>query len=311
MGLGVGLGGQLRGSLNTGANSTVSYAAWFSARSGNEQFSAERSAGGRASVYFPEQRLEVAASYGRLLQGTNETSAAYMWWWESKDAGFRLRSEGHPREHAAGYWVEADYRPFRDQTGGENRALCGGLSRSSGCHRRFASTTWAATTFRHRTRSAPTLDLTTTFRATRGFSTSYSWAFFGKWRCEYMGDRHCVSIPDADVERTPKMNMKLLFPALLNVTLWAGGIMPVVQDEVQPAQHETKHDSKPGNAKASNSGQSEGGRVFAASVAVPQCSGKAFRPGLPGRVRHMRVRANRSRGRTRSAQVLQSVNDSA
>ncbi len=118
MGSGVGLGGQLRGSLNTGANSTVSYAAWYSARSGNEQFSAERSAGGRASVYFPEQRLEVGASYGRLLQGTNENFGGIHVWWESKDAGFRLRSEGMRGEHAAGYWVEADYRPFRDQTEG-------------------------------------------------------------------------------------------------------------------------------------------------------------------------------------------------
>ena len=80
------------------------------------------------------------------------------------------------------------------------------------------------------------------------------------------------------------MNMKLLFPALLNVTLWAGGIMPVVQDEVQPAQHETKHDSKPGNAKASNSGQSEGERVLQLSARGATMLRKAFRPGLPGRL---------------------------
>jgi len=115
---GVGLGGQLRGSLFSGAHSSFSYSAWFSARSGNEQFNSERSSGGRASVYFPEQRLELGASYGRLLQGKQGNYAGGHLWWESKDAGFRLRSEATRGEHAYGYWLEADYRPFHDQTEG-------------------------------------------------------------------------------------------------------------------------------------------------------------------------------------------------
>jgi cytochrome c5 len=97
------------------------------------------------------------------------------------------------------------------------------------------------------------------------------------------------------------MNMKLLFPALLNVALWAGGIMPVVQDEVQPAQHETKHDSKPGNAKAANSGQSEGERVFAAQCSRCHNAPQGFSPRIAGTiVRHMRVRANLSREEERA-----------
>lgn len=118
MGGGGALGGQVRGSLFSTARASFSYAAWFSARSGNEQFSAERSSGGRGSFYFPEQRLEVGASYGRLLQGAHENFEGGHLWWESKDAGFRLRSEASRGEHAYGYWFEADYRPFRDQTEG-------------------------------------------------------------------------------------------------------------------------------------------------------------------------------------------------
>lgn len=115
---GTGLGGQVRGSLFSTAHASFSYAAWFSARSANEQFNAERSSGGRGSFYFPEQRLEVGASYGRLLQGAHENFEGGHLWWESKDAAFRLRSEASRGEHAYGYWFEADYRPFRDQTDG-------------------------------------------------------------------------------------------------------------------------------------------------------------------------------------------------
>jgi hypothetical protein len=118
MGGGVGLGGQVRGSLFSNAHTSFSYSGWFSARSGNEQFNSERSSGGRGSFYFPGQRLEVGASYGRLLQGTHENFGGGHLWWESKDGGFRLRSEAMRGEHAYGYWFEADYRPFRDQTNG-------------------------------------------------------------------------------------------------------------------------------------------------------------------------------------------------
>lgn len=115
---GTGLGGQVRGSLFSGPRSSFNYAAWFSARSNNQQFNAERSSGGRAIVYFPGQRLEVGASYSRLLQGKQGNYRGVHLWWESKDAGFRLRSEASWGEHAYGYWFEADDRPFRDQTEG-------------------------------------------------------------------------------------------------------------------------------------------------------------------------------------------------
>ena len=116
MGTGVGLGGQVRGSLFSNAHSSLSYSGWFSARSGNLQFNSERSSGGRASMYFPGQRLELGASYGRMLQGSHENFGGGHLWWQTKDAGFRLRSEAMRGEHAYGYWFEADYRPFHDQT---------------------------------------------------------------------------------------------------------------------------------------------------------------------------------------------------
>jgi hypothetical protein len=110
MSTGTGLGGMLRGSAISRRKYSIDYAAYFSARSGNEQFNADRSAGGRADLYLPEQRLELGLSYGRLLQGTQENFYGAHLWWEPKNTAFRLRSEFARGHHAQGYWIEADYR---------------------------------------------------------------------------------------------------------------------------------------------------------------------------------------------------------
>jgi hypothetical protein len=110
MSTGTGVGGMLRGSAISHPKYSIDYAAYFSARSGNEQFNAERSSGGRADLYLPEQRLELGLSYGRLLQETQENFYGAHLWWEPKGTAFRLRSEFARGHHAQGYWIEADYR---------------------------------------------------------------------------------------------------------------------------------------------------------------------------------------------------------
>jgi hypothetical protein len=110
MSTGTGVGGMLRGSAISRRKYSIDYAAYFSARSGNEQFNSERSSGGRASLYLPEQRLEIGLSYNRLLQDTHENFYGAHVWWEPKDTAFRLRSEFARGHHAQGYWIEADYR---------------------------------------------------------------------------------------------------------------------------------------------------------------------------------------------------------
>lgn len=110
MSTGTGVGGMLRGSAISHPRYSIDYAAYFSARSGNEQFNSERSSGGRVSLYLPEQRLEVGLSYNRRLQDTRENFYGAHLWWEPKDTAFRLRSEFARGHHAQGYWIEADYR---------------------------------------------------------------------------------------------------------------------------------------------------------------------------------------------------------
>ncbi len=104
------LGGMLRGSALSTPKFSIDYATYFSASSAVPQFQAERSAGGRMDIYFPEKRLEIGTSYGRLLQGTQKNFEGLHVWWEPASTWFRLRSEYAHGPHSQGYWIEADYR---------------------------------------------------------------------------------------------------------------------------------------------------------------------------------------------------------
>jgi hypothetical protein len=117
------VGGMLRGSAASNAHFNLDYAAYFSAASTNEQFNAQRSTGGRGSVYIPNAHLEVGASFNRLLQGTEENFTGAHLWWEPADSSFRLRSEFATGAHARGYWMEAGYRLHR--FGGDHGFLSG------------------------------------------------------------------------------------------------------------------------------------------------------------------------------------------
>src|SRR5271170_1250717 len=110
MGTGTGLGGELRGNAISRRKYSIDYVGYFSASSSNQQFNSDRSAGGRVDLYLPEMGLEVGASYGRLLQGTQENFYGTHVWWEPKNTAFRLRSEYARGAHGQGYWLEADYR---------------------------------------------------------------------------------------------------------------------------------------------------------------------------------------------------------
>jgi hypothetical protein len=110
MGSGSGTGGMLRGNAVSTENVSVSYAAYFSAGSTNEQFVSSRSSGGQASVYFPNARLEIGTSYGRLLEGQQANAYGTHVWWEPASIPLKIRSEYAHGPHSQGYWTEAAYR---------------------------------------------------------------------------------------------------------------------------------------------------------------------------------------------------------
>jgi hypothetical protein len=110
MGTASSVGGMARGSAFSNDAFSLDYAAYFSAASTNEQFNAERSAGGRLSAYFPQAGLEAGFSFARLLQNTRENYSGIHLWWQPGESHFRFRSEYARAPHAYGYWAEADYR---------------------------------------------------------------------------------------------------------------------------------------------------------------------------------------------------------
>ena len=109
MGTASSVGGMLRGSAFSTSKVSLDYAGYFSAASTNEQFNAERSAGGRAELYFPQAHLEVGSSYGRLLQGEHQNFAGVHLWWEPADSLIKFRSEYAHGPHSDGYWMESEF----------------------------------------------------------------------------------------------------------------------------------------------------------------------------------------------------------
>jgi hypothetical protein len=107
---GSGTGGMVRGNAWSTGDVSVSYAAYFSAHSTNEQILSSRSTGGQVNVYLPKARLEVGTSYGRLLEKTQVNAIGTHVWWEPASIPLQIKSEYAHGPHSQGYWVEAAYR---------------------------------------------------------------------------------------------------------------------------------------------------------------------------------------------------------
>jgi hypothetical protein len=103
-------GFMMRGSAVSTANFSVDYAAYFSANCTNSQFESTRAGGGRVEIYFPRRGLEIGTSYARSLTEVQANSYGLHLWWQPIGTPFRFRSEYAHGAHAAGYWIETDYR---------------------------------------------------------------------------------------------------------------------------------------------------------------------------------------------------------
>jgi hypothetical protein len=121
MGSGSGLGGMLRGSAISTPRFSMNYAAYLSAGSTNTRFGSSRSTGGQLNAYFPNARLEIGTSYGRLLETTQANAIGTHVWWTPASIPLKIRSEYAHGPHSQGYWVESDYR--LSQFKGENSVI--------------------------------------------------------------------------------------------------------------------------------------------------------------------------------------------
>jgi hypothetical protein len=109
-GSGSGAGGEVRGNAYANHTFSIDYTAYISAKSNNYQINSERATGARSSIYIPNARLEIGASYGHLLEGNHANTIGTHVWWEAAHVPLHIRSEYAHAPHSQGYWVEADYR---------------------------------------------------------------------------------------------------------------------------------------------------------------------------------------------------------
>ena len=100
------LGGMVRGNAFQNRTISITYDAYFSAKTANEQFSSKRLLGDRVSFFFPKLGLEAGTSFNRILQGKRSNNAGVHLWWTPPNSRFRFRSEYAHSAHAQGYWVE-------------------------------------------------------------------------------------------------------------------------------------------------------------------------------------------------------------
>ena len=103
-------GVMLRGVTRLTGEMNLTYAAYYSAPTRNSQFMADRRGGGRASLFFPNRRVEVGVSYSRVLNSRYNMLGADLTW-NLKKLPLDIRSEVvHSAIVGSGYWVEGAYR---------------------------------------------------------------------------------------------------------------------------------------------------------------------------------------------------------
>jgi hypothetical protein len=103
-------GGMLRGSLISNDDYQITYVAYFSTLSTINKLNSQRSAGGRTSIFFPRQRLEIGASYARLLQNEEMNFEGVFFSWLPNPVPLDIKAEYAHSPRGQGYWLQGTYR---------------------------------------------------------------------------------------------------------------------------------------------------------------------------------------------------------
>jgi hypothetical protein len=104
-------GMMLRGGFPVNAKVNLSYAAYVSAISTvHNNLQSERNVGGRMGVFLPGTRLEVGASWQKLLQDARSNAFGFYSAWQSQRLPLNLHAEYARSNQGSGYWVDGAYR---------------------------------------------------------------------------------------------------------------------------------------------------------------------------------------------------------
>jgi hypothetical protein len=104
-------GMMLRGGFAANAKANFTYAVYASAIStDHNNLQSNRDAGGRMSLYFPGPRVEIGASFQKLLQDTRTNAFGFHFTWLSTQLPLNVHSEYARSNAGSGYWVDGAYR---------------------------------------------------------------------------------------------------------------------------------------------------------------------------------------------------------
>jgi hypothetical protein len=101
----------LRGGFRANAKANLTYATYVSAIStGHNNLGSDRNVGGRASVYLPGPRVEVGASWQKLLQDERSNAFGFHFAWLSTQLPLNVHAEYAHSNRGSGYWIDGAYR---------------------------------------------------------------------------------------------------------------------------------------------------------------------------------------------------------
>jgi hypothetical protein len=101
----------LRGGFPVGAHANLNYAAYVSVTSiGIDGVESERHVGGRAGVFFPGPRLEIGASWQKVLQDDRKNAFGVHLAWQPHAVPLSVHAEFAHANQGSGYWIEGAYR---------------------------------------------------------------------------------------------------------------------------------------------------------------------------------------------------------
>jgi hypothetical protein len=104
-------GMMLRGGFSVNPKVTLNYAAYGSAvSSGHNNLESDRNVGGRMGIFLPGSRVEVGASWQKLLQDERTNSFGFHFAWQPTRLPLNIHSEYARSRQGSGYWIDAAYR---------------------------------------------------------------------------------------------------------------------------------------------------------------------------------------------------------
>jgi hypothetical protein len=104
-------GAMLRGGFAVNAQANLNYAAYVSVTSiGVNGVESERHVGGRLGFFFPHPRLEIGASWQKVLQDDRKNAVGFHVAWQPPALPLSVHSEFVRSNQGSGYWIEGAYR---------------------------------------------------------------------------------------------------------------------------------------------------------------------------------------------------------